>query len=276
MTQTHIMHLAVEEIEATFSIYERVKFYPEVVKMYVPRYPMRKVKEGYELRNPELYISSNKEKTNTESNLERSMRRSITNIKDYVMCNDFELFVTFTFRDDRYNVGTKRAQMHDWLRNQQKRYGQYEYLLVMELHKDGAVHFHALLKNYKGKLRHSRSAKTGKLLTKRGEQIYELPSFTLGFSNVQKIRGQDKTKIAYYVTKYITKDMPVLPGMNRFWVSARLKSPLVVYNPPAWFHDEIPVFAHSSEYGTTYIFPYSSKLSEFRMLNALPGGETPE
>lgn len=274
MTTERPMHLAVQEIEATFEVFGRVKFYPDFVKLFVPSQPIQKIKEGYELRNREQY-KSNVEKTNTEPNSERSLRRTISVIKDYVTCNDFELFVTLTFGEDRHNAGSKRKQMGNWLKNQQKRKGQFEYLIVMELHKDGAVHFHGLLKNYKGELKPSRSSKTGKLLTKRGKQVYELPSYTLGFTNVQIIKGDDKAKVARYITKYITKDMPTLPGKNRFWVSERLASPLVVYNPPAWVYDEVPVFTHSSDYGTTSIIPYSSKLDDFRTRNALPGGATP-
>lgn len=274
MNKSRPVHLSVGEIDATFQVDSIMKFYPEHVKLFVYRQPTRKLKDGYELRDIDKNRSTNSTKTNTESNLERSLRRTITNINDYVHCNNFELFVTFTFNSNRLDMEEKRSQLRGWLKNQQKRYGQFEYIIVMELHKDGAPHFHALLKNYKGKLKPSYSSKTGKPLTKRGNQIYELPSYTLGFTNVQIIKDKNSQLIASYLTKYITKDMPIIPNMNRFWVSGRLSSPLTAYNMPAWVYDEVPVFTHSSEYGTTYIIPYSERLTEFRKLNALPGGET--
>lgn len=125
--------------------------------------------------------------------------------------------------------------MSNWLKNQTKRNGKFQYVVVPEFYKDGkSLHFHALLSGYGGKIKESRNA-NGYLIKKRGEQIYELSGYTLGFTNLQKIKQNSKIKTAFYIIKYISKDMPIFENKNRYWVSKNLKKPVREYNPDNWY-----------------------------------------
>lgn len=158
-----------------------------------------------------------------ETPKERSVRRSKQLITDYVLCNTFSQFATFTFATERYDIQKCKDRMIDWLKSQQKIHGKFNYLIVPEYHKDHALHFHALLNNYKGSIT--------KLPFKiKGRDHYKIDSYRKGISNLQFI--DDNTAVAFYVKKYITKDMPHIPNKRRFWVSKDLIKPTVEYNLP--------------------------------------------
>lgn len=150
-------------------------------------------------------ISSNKQKRNqcNELDIIRSVRRSRTVISDYILSNDFEMFVTFTFNPkkvNRYDLNACYLKMQSWLwRQQKKSNNEMKYIIVPEKHKDGAIHFHAVMSNYPGLIK-----KTNVIQNNR--RVYNLTSFRFGFSNMQYL-DDDKQKVASYVCKYITKDM---------------------------------------------------------------------
>jgi hypothetical protein len=159
-----------------------------------------------------------------------------------VKSNIFQWFVTFTFKDDRYDISRTKQKMQDWLKNQQKRVGHFEYLIVSEFHKDGkALHFHAVLSGYKGEVVESKHSTSGELLKDRktGRQKYHIPSYTLGFTDARPIENNadDQDKISNYIRKYITKDMPTLRGQNRYWATRGLDRPPTEKNPGDWYQN---------------------------------------
>lgn len=52
-----------------------------------------------------------------ETNEERSLRRTRKAIKDYALCNDFDIFATFTIADDRFNDERSRKRLATWLKD---------------------------------------------------------------------------------------------------------------------------------------------------------------
>ena len=158
-------------------------------------------------------------------------------------CNDFTLFITFTFdpkkTKDRYSPRVVKRQMRNWLKNQQRRYGKFSYLIVPERHKDGALHFHALFAGYTGKL-----VDSGK--KRHGKTSYNLTGYTLGHTQASII--DDSQKAMNYLRKYITKDMPLFPGKHRYWASKGLRRPQVIDNPPPWDSNKTPLRAYENEY----------------------------
>jgi len=163
------------------------------------------------------------------SSLERSMRRSKLHIKDIIDCNDFDLFLTFSFATDRYNLDKSRHRMTQWLKDQKKIHGQFGYIIIPEFHKDKkAIHFHALFNNYKGNLQPAINPKTNKPLLQKGKQVFNVTSWRNGFSNATYI--VNKAKTSNYVTKYVTKDLSQIKGKKRYWYSRDLKKPEVTYN----------------------------------------------
>ena len=242
---------------ASYKVYARATYYPDFIRVYIPHTPYDRLSSNMEART-KLKKSVIGQKQ-SEEDIERSLRRTKKTLRDYVLCNRFELFATFTFKKDRQDITKSKTKMANWIKNQQKRKGKFEYLIVPELHKDQeSLHFHALIKKYPGKLNRAKNSKTGKRLIRNGRKVYIFPSYTLGFTDVVKIKNtsEDHSKVGSYIRKYITKDMPLFFGKNRYWVSSGLKLPETEDNPK-WYLDKQAIRSHVSEYGLTLDFPAS-------------------
>lgn len=236
--------------------------YPDFISVYVPNNDNIVLKRlpGFERKasraaipkmEPDSEVIEN-EKISSETNDERSVRRTRKMITNYILCNDFELFVTFTFKENRQDIEKCKKKMYNWLKNQTKRNGKFRYLIVPELHKDKeSLHFHAVMGAYTGNLEEAINPKSGKLLKQKGKQIYVMSGYTLGFNNVKKIDKDDNSasKVATYIKKYITKDMLMISGQNRYWVSKGLKQPKVIDNPEKWYSVVTPDWSDKNDNG---------------------------
>jgi len=156
-----------------------------------------------------------------KNNDARSIRRTRTVISDLIRANEFDLFVTFTFAENRQDAQACFDRLHAWLNSQQSRHGKFRYLLVPERHKDNAVHFHALFGDFTGKMKFSG-------VQQRGKKVFNLTGWRHGFTNATKIQNKEKT--ASYCRKYITKDLQNLPWKKRYWSSQGLLRPLKIDN----------------------------------------------
>lgn len=195
-----------------------IKVYPNKKRLYIFDNPVPIAKDTThndnfkKLDELDRLLSANK-----------SIERSKTRISDYALCNNFDMFATFTFSDDRQNAYLCRQKMSKWLKNEQRNTGQFKYLIVPEYHKDGvSIHFHALLSHFNGVIEDS-------TIKQRGRKIYNIESYPYGFSTVVKIDNIDK--VASYIKKYITKDMINILNKKRYWCSQSLELPTIVYNP---------------------------------------------
>jgi hypothetical protein len=187
-----------------------LKIYPGLARLLEFDEPYRARRFDYDERKP--FLERHKRFVYDE-----------TNLIDLTLCNKFDLFVTFTFKKDRHDLDAKKRQMAFWLNNQRILHGKFKYLIVPELHKDGAIHFHALFSGYKGQL--VDSGRTNKA----GRKIHNIQSYRGGFTTAVKIDNLEK--VSSYVAKYITKDMPVFKNKQRYWCSNGLKRPLKINNP---------------------------------------------
>lgn len=157
---------------------------------------------------------------------ESSIIRTKTRVTDYVLCNEFDLFLTFTFnpnRIDSFNVQLCKKKMSNWLSIQKRHSINFKYLIVPERHKSGRLHFHALVKGFEGAL-----IPTGRI--KNTRPIYNIENWNWGFSTAVKIAQNDIEKVGYYLQKYITKDMVKIADKKRYWASRNLVRPLKEYN----------------------------------------------
>jgi hypothetical protein len=131
---------------------------------------------------------------------------------------------------------------------------------VYEYHADGvAVHFHALFRNFTGALEKAVNPKTGRLVKSRGRQVYRLPQFKHGFTNAVRLGGstEDRQKLASYLGKYFTKDMPEFFNKKRYWHSRNLKHPKKYNRLLEWYRTAEPTWSKDLEFGRLSWFKLS-------------------
>lgn len=195
----------------------------------------------------------------SEDNVQRSIRRTKSVIKDYVLNNDFDLFVTFTFdprKVDRYDFSACSLKMQGYI-NRLSRYAKanninFRYIVVPEFHKDGAIHFHALIGDF------PKALKKTKVL-QNNRRVYNIPGYRFGFTNAQKITTADKSSIGDlfgYLTKYITKDMPLIFGRRRYWCSRNLAKPIIYHNQSLFLGLVNKLTPENQEYENAYATIY--------------------
>lgn len=241
--------LKVEKHLASKQVIAQAGYYTNFARVFIPHEPFTKLNDGFEMRNTSDLIPKTTFFDN-ETNLERSIRRTRKAIKDYTFCNDFNLFVTLTMKEDRQNPEHSKEKLSNWFHNQRSRKGPFKYLVVPEFHKDQqSLHFHCLFQDYKGEVK--RSYNNGRPVTKGRRSIYEIPSYTLGFNNVQYINPdiESKTRVSFYIQKYITKEMPIFFGKNRYWASKSLNKPIFEDNPEPWYKIAKPDREYENEFG---------------------------
>ncbi|TAL14827.1 hypothetical protein EPN95_01210 [Patescibacteria group bacterium] len=179
--------------------------------------------------SPKPYKEKNMSKMSfrsLEESQEFSIRRTRRTLHDLVRCNNFDLFVTFTFdpkKVNRYDMGATFVKMQSWLWRQHQKNHDFKYLIVPEKHKDGAIHFHALMADYPFSLK-----KTNVIQDSR--RVFNITAFRFGFTNATYLPDDDKDKVGNYIAKYITKDMITLHNKRRYWSSKNLKKPITYYN----------------------------------------------
>lgn len=244
------------EYEIFKNVDSYAKIYPGMTKLFVLNHTVKLRMQGFEPRRKKEHMHS---ETHDPVAAIDSMRRTKTRLSDIVASNQFEMFCTFTFAKDRYDVNKCKQQMSRWLNNQQTRTGKFDYLIVPEYHKrceecvntkaeecahddrPKAIHFHALFKGYNGEVVDSGHR------FRTGRKKYEIPAYTLGINSVAMIdqSPEDHLKVAGYISKYLKKDMPQFHGKKRYWCSHGLERPIKVTNPilfpsdMAKFGDEI-------------------------------------
>lgn len=154
-----------------------------------------------------------------------SLRRSKSKILDYALADTFDYFVTFTIdpsKLDPLDHDLTKKHLSIWLRSLRYKSPDLKYVIVPELHKSGAIHFHGLFKNLNQTLTPSLTKTGRKRFDKSKRQVFNLPAYKFGFSTAVKM---DKSPAAaYYITKYIKKEMLQNSVLNkkRYWVSKNL------------------------------------------------------
>ena len=210
-----------KEYETYQDVSSYLKTYPKFIRLIKYDQPIKVKIKGFEESQKQIKIKHSG-RPNPECLVE-SIRRSKTTLTDLTICNEFDLFVTFTFAKDRQNADLLKRRMSQWLKNEKLRHGYFQYVIVPEFHKDKkSIHFHALFKNYKGTLLDSHHRINNR-------KAYNIKSYTLGYSTAVKI--DNIKKVSSYIRKYITKDMPKFEKKKRYWCSTKLQRPTITANP---------------------------------------------
>lgn len=154
--------------------------------------------------------------TVNEKKLDCSIRRTKNAIKELVICNDWEYFITLTLdqkKYDRYNLAKFNKDLSQYIRDLRKKYEtDIKYLLIPEQHKDGAWHMHGFLMGLpKAELElfDKKQKLPYYILNKleNGEEIYNWVGYQNKFGNCDIEPIRDKERVSSYVTKYVTKDL---------------------------------------------------------------------
>ncbi len=138
----------------------------------------------------------------------RSARRARNQIRDICWCTSFKWFVTLTLdpeRIDRYDRDLVVKKLSKWLDHNVERRG-LAYVIVPELHQDGALHFHgffndALDADFKFSGHWQRNGGSP-------QRVYNLPRWKYGFTTATKIDLEHYHEAVGYIRKYITKQQP--------------------------------------------------------------------
>lgn len=202
------------------NIHDIIKEYPDMFRLVIYKYPMDFTKNKRNKNKKNIIPNS------SDRSKDISINRTKRTLHDYVRCNDFDLFVTFTFspkKVDRYDLNAVYKKMQGWLFRQRQEYPNFKYLIVPERHKDNAIHFHALMQNYPFKLKKSK-------VVANGNRVYNIPEWRFGFTNATLLPADEKQKVGAYIAKYISKDMALIHNRRRYWCSKNLEIPTSHYN----------------------------------------------
>lgn len=138
--------------------------------------------------------------------LENNISRARSKVFEYAICNEFEYFVTLTLdskKYDRYNLELFIKDLGQFIRDKRKKYNtNIQYLLVPEIHNDGAWHMHGLIKGIPS---------DALSINKNGYLDWEEYKKKFGYISLSKVKNQEA--VSKYITKYIRKNIGTQKGV---------------------------------------------------------------
>lgn len=182
------------------------------------------------------------EQLKKDDNRFRSIRRSQSIISHYCHSNNFTHFFTLTLDSNKIEDRKDKQEVFKiltkWLNNQRTKFGKFDYIIVPEEHKDKSIHFHGVMRGYKGNLKPS--------IKRKGRQVYNITEWDYGFTDCEEIG--DIAKVSNYIRKYITKSMIYEFGKKKYFNSKGLVMPKIEYNAML-----------NADYKESLIVPYINK-----------------
>lgn len=184
--------------------------------------------EVYEYENDVLYGYSDKKKTirgrksvandeDKEINRDKVFKRARTDLRRLINCNIEEdsKFLTLTFKDNVVDLDYANNEFKKFIMRLNYNFKiKVKYSCVIEFQQRGAIHYHVILYNLRGKIDLS------KLTCIWGH----------GFIKLNKIKGVDN--VGAYVCKYMTKtDDKRLEGRKMYFNSRNLNKPVEIKEP---------------------------------------------
>lgn len=164
-------------------------------------------------------VSNGKVKdTTNEEKLTNNICRARNKVLEYVLCNDFNFFVTLTLdpeKYDRQNLKKFQTDFSSFVRNyNMRKNANLKYLLVPETHEDGSWHMHGFFMGLPyDRLElfdiHGERPLPKYIVDKRknNELVFNFPAYEkhFGYNVIEPIRN--KKQAALYMSKYLTKDI---------------------------------------------------------------------
>lgn len=195
------------------------------------------------------------ERSDSPERLPESLSRSRRLVRDYILCNPFDYFCTFTFdgaKVDRFNYKECASKLTKFFNNFRSRKApNFRYLVIPEFHEDGAIHFHGVVSG----LPDSEFVVPEQIEKRVGGELVFVPntpgyvrwkSYNMGFFSCSLIKNYPAS--ANYISKYITKDLMEIPSGQKIVLhSSGLHKPELIYDC-----DDIPWMLDGCDYSGEY------------------------
>lgn len=172
-----------------------------------------------------------------------SISRSVRMVRELAACNPWKFFVTITLAPSNWKNRYTPDGLQDVIKSMVRRWRRkrkngsaycpdFKYLLIPEMHKDGAIHMHGFVSSmppaecipYTMADVNSSKNLPKKICDKvrAGEQIFHSPTWEklFGFNTFEPISDLDKA--SSYVVKYVSKEIGSTPFKSRYWCSRKL------------------------------------------------------
>lgn len=188
-------------------------------------------------------------------------KRAVDRIFDIAYINRFDYMITLTIdaeKIDRYDPMAIAEKVKIWLKNAVKRRN-LRYLIVPELHKDGAVHMHGLISgdfdyvdsgtvsvpDYEKPIRRETAIARGyDLNSDHVHTVYNIPQWKYGWSTAVACYG-DVANAAKYMCKYVTKDLKKIFGKYYYAGGDIIRDPNIELVDSRF--DDVPGYARYCE-----------------------------
>ncbi|MBE5941049.1 MAG: replication endonuclease [Lachnospiraceae bacterium] len=208
----------------------------------------------------------NYKESDEETKLSNNISRARNKILEYVLCNDFNFFVTLTLdskKYDRTNLKQFNSDFNSFIRNYNARKdANIKFLLIPETHLDGCWHMHGFIMGLpfdrleKLELHGSRNLPI-KIVEKlkSGHELFSFSAYEkkFGYNLFEPICS--KKASALYMSKYLTKDISrnvTSLGNHLYYCSKGLNKAEIVKQ--GQFLDSEFVFDFSNDFGSQSFF----------------------
>lgn len=156
--------------------------------------------------------------------VDSSVARTRRVMREILMANKWEWFVTLTFNDITQNRMDDKAVMKQFAKFRKdirKTFPNMYYLAVLERHKNGVLHFHLVVGGIsESELRLVYSGHKDK----HGREVYNCYAWKYGYSTVTRV--DDTEAVSGYILKYIGKDLGISEvSKKRYWASRSCARP---------------------------------------------------
>lgn len=172
-----------------------------------------------------------------------SVSRSVRAVRELAACNPWQFFITITLSPSNWKNRYTPDGLQDVIKAMAKRWRRkrkngsaycpgFKYLIIPEMHKDGAIHLHGFVSSmptsecvpYTMADVNSSKKLPKKICDKvrAGEAVYHSPTWEklFGYNTFEPISDLDKA--SSYVVKYVSKEIGTTPFKTRYWLSRGL------------------------------------------------------
>lgn len=186
-------------------------------------------KKGYEDN-----VKHSKKNSVNEDKLMNNISRAKAIVREYVLCNPWDYWCTFTIspqKYDRHNIKQFQKDFSEFIHNQNRnREIKIKYILIPEMHKDGAWHMHGFIYGLS-------DSDIG--LNDNGYYTWIKYNDKFGYMSLSKIKDIDRA--SNYALKYMTKNeeknISEL-GAHLYYASQNLKKAELIYKGHGMLHCE--------------------------------------